>query len=100
MPTTRRSAGWPQEGGDEPPGVHTPTPAIDPALGSIAVATPDVPIAPELLMQDAEAQTAEATQGSKVNQDQESEWEYDWDDCEVGLNPFHSQGIRSSQVMK
>jgi len=135
MPTTRRGVGRPRKGGGESQPVQAPAPVIDPALESITAATPaihslaiggivtptgaaaqvpvlpgDVPIAPELLMQDAEAQTAsaiiqtaETVQGSGVNEDEESEWEYDWDDCEVSTIRFNSQGIRSpgsSQIMK
>ncbi|KAF8422720.1 hypothetical protein EV426DRAFT_164401 [Tirmania nivea] len=114
MPTTRRSAGRPRKGGNEPQRVQAPSPVIDQASESMTAATPatqslasgdivnttraaaqvpvpiDVPIAPELLMQDAEAQTAtasvqtaEAAQEPRVNEDEESEWEYDWDDCET-----------------
>lgn len=121
MPTTGQSGGRLRKGGSE---LQALAPVIDPALESITVATPamaigtlaraaaDVPIAPELLMQGAEAQTASAsvqTAGAvqaRVNEDEGSEWEYDWDDCEVGFKSTCSSHAKviwplgSSQVLK
>ncbi|KAF8459342.1 hypothetical protein BGX38DRAFT_1138172 [Terfezia claveryi] len=58
------------------------------AATTTQVHPPEVPIAPELLMQDAEASAAAGGGGVQtVDRGGESEWEYDWDDCEALPSP-------------
>ncbi|RPB29621.1 hypothetical protein L211DRAFT_844579 [Terfezia boudieri ATCC MYA-4762] len=92
MPTSRRGAGAGRRRRERSGSHAVLAPESMTAAATTTTTTttthappPDVPIAPELLMQDAEASAAAG--GVQAVEEGESEWEYDWDDSPTTVLP-------------